>query len=197
MTLAIGLFRLPSQSEQIGDPYFAALEVLILFMMPLLVTLMAAVHAGAPLRAKAFTLTSLIFTGLLTGLTMGVHFVVLVVSRQAAFTQLVWLPMLISFKWPSIAYVLDILAWDVFFALAVLFAQEAFQGGRVAAWIRLLMIASGVLALAGLSGVAVGDMRLRNIGIIGYAGAFPVAAGLLALLFWKAKPERSLVKCES
>jgi len=35
-----------------------------------------------------------------------------------------------------------------------------------------MMIASGVLALAGLSGVVVGDMQLRNIGIVGYVGVF-------------------------
>ena len=41
-------------------------------------------------------------------------------------------------------------------------------------------------ALAGLSGVAAGDMRLRNIGIVGYVGVFPIAAGLMALLFRRA-----------
>ena len=35
-------------------------------------------------------------------------------------------------------------------------------------WVRGFMVASGVLALAGLSGVVAGDMALRNIGIIGY-----------------------------
>jgi hypothetical protein len=50
------------------------------------------------------------------------------------------------------------------------------------------MIASGVLALAGLSGVVVGDMQLRNIGIVGYLGVFLVVAGLLAVLFYRARP---------
>jgi hypothetical protein len=52
----------------------------------------------------------------------------------------------------------------------------------------VLLVVSGVLALAGLSGVIVGDMQLRNIGIIGYAGVFPVAALLLAILFRRATP---------
>ncbi len=52
----------------------------------------------------------------------------------------------------------------------------------------MLMIASGVLALAGLSGVVVGDMQVRNIGIVGYVGVFPVVAALLAVLFYRAPP---------
>jgi hypothetical protein len=99
-----------------------------------------------------------------------------------------WLPLLLSFKWPSVAYALDILAWDVFFAVSVLFAAPVFGDGRLATSIRVSMIASGVLALAGLSGVVVGDMQLRNIGIVGYAGVFPVAALLLAILFQRTPP---------
>ena len=90
-----------------------------------------------------------------------------------------------SFHWPSVAYALDILAWDVFFALAMLFAAPAFAGSRLARAIRLLMIVSGVLALAGLSGMVTGDMWLRNIGIVGYDGVFLIVAVLLALLFYR------------
>jgi hypothetical protein len=45
------------------------------------------------------------------------------------------------------------------------------------------MTMSGVLALAGISGAVVGDMQLRMIGVVGYAGLFPVVALLLAILF--------------
>jgi hypothetical protein len=50
------------------------------------------------------------------------------------------------------------------------------------------MTVSGVLALVGLSGVVVGDMQLRNIGIIGYVGVLLVVAALLAILFYRATP---------
>ena len=50
------------------------------------------------------------------------------------------------------------------------------------------MTLSGAIALAGLSGVAANDMRLRNIGIAGYALLFPVVAALLAALFYKTEP---------
>jgi hypothetical protein len=46
---------------------------------------------------------------------------------------------------------------------------------------------SGVLALAGLAGVFLNDMQVRNIGIVGYAVVFPVAAALIGILFWRTE----------
>lgn len=106
VTLGVGLASLPSPAQQIGDPYFSALEVLIILMIPLLVTLMVAVHAWAP-------------------------------SHR--------------------------------------------MGSRVDGRERRARIRR-------LERVIVGDMRLRNIGIIGYAGTFPIATFLLTLLFWKTEP---------
>jgi hypothetical protein len=188
VTLAVGFLSLKSPQQPISDPMFSILEVLIIVLMPVMLTLMVAVHAWAPLHAKALSLTAVVFMGLLAGVTCSVHFVILTVSRQAAFAGEPWLPLLLSFKWPSVAYALEILGWDFFFALSMLFAAPVFSGSRLAASIRVLMIASGVLALAGLSGVVAGDMQLRNIGIAGYLGVFLIVAGLLALLFYRAKP---------
>ena len=188
VTLVVGLLSLESPQEPIGDPMFTILEILIIIMMPAMVALMVAVHAWAPMHAKTLTLTSVVFMGLLAGVTSVVHFCVLSLSRQPEFAGQSWLPMVVSFKWPSAVYALDILAWDIFFPLSMLFAAPVFWGSRLAAWIRVLMIASGVLAFAGLSGVVVGDMQLRNIGIVGYLGVFLVVATLLAVLFYRATP---------
>jgi hypothetical protein len=187
ITLALGFLSLKSPHQPIGDPMFSILEVLIIVMMPVMVALMIAVHAWAPSHAKTLSLTAVVFMGLLAGVTCSVHFVILTLSRQAASAGQSSLPLL-SFKWPSVAYALDILAWDFFFALSMLFAAPVFGGSRLAALIRVLMIASGVLALAGLSGVVADDMQLRNIGIVGYVGVFLVVAGLLAVLFYRARP---------
>ena len=108
--------------------------------------------------------------------------------HQAAFAGQPWLPLFLEFKWPSVVYALDILSWDLFFPLSVLFAAPVFGGSPLAIWIRWLMVASGTLALAGLSGVVFGDMQLRNIGIVGYVGVFLVVAVLLAVLFDRALP---------
>jgi hypothetical protein len=188
VTLAVGLASLESPQQPIGDPMFTILEVLIIVMMPAMVALMVAVHAWAPMHVKTLSLTSLVFMGLLARVTCGVHFCILTLSRQPEFSGQPWVPLVMSFTWPSVAYALDILGWDVFFALSMLFGALVFWGTRLAAWIRVLMIASGVLALAGLSGVVVGDMQLRDIGIVGYVGVFLVVAALLAILFYRAPP---------
>ena len=191
VTLAVGLASLESPQQPIGDPMFTILEVLIIIMMPAMVALMVAVHAWAPTHAKTLSLTSVVFMGLLAGLTCSVHFVILALSRQPEFTEQSWLPLFLSFNWPSVVYALDILGWDIFFPLSMLFAAPVFGGSRLTAWIRVLMIASGVLALAGLSGVVVGDMQLRNIGIVGYLGVFLVVVALLAVLFYRTTPQEA------
>ena len=191
VTLVVGFLSLQSAQEPIGDPLFSILEVLIIVMAPLMVVMIATVHAWAPEESKVFSMISLVFVSLMAGVTCSVHFVMLTVSRQAALSELTWAPLFLSFRWPSVVYALDILAWDVFFALSVLFAAPVFAGSRLAVWIRALLIVSGILALAGLSGVVEGDMQLRNVGIIGYAGVFPIAALLLAILFLRAKPRPS------
>jgi hypothetical protein len=191
VTLVVGLLSLESPQEPIGDPMFTILEVLIIVMMPAMVALMVAVHAWAPMHAKTLTLTSVVFMGLLAGVTCIVHFCILTLSRQPEFAGQSWLPLVLSFKWPSVVYALDILAWDIFFPLSMLFAAPVFRGSRLAAWVHVLMIASGVLAFAGLSGVVVGDMQLRNISIVGYVGVFLVVVALLAVLFYRATPQEA------
>ena len=53
------------------------------------------------------------------------------------------------------------------------------RGPRVGV-VRGLLFASAALAFLGLAGVPLGDMRARNLGIVGYAVVFPIAAGLHA-----------------
>lgn len=186
--LCVGLWSLDTPGEPIADPIFSLLEVLILLMAPLLVALMVAVHAWAEPQRKALSLLAVVFMSLLAGVTCSVHFVILTISRHPVLTREPLMPLLLGFRWPSLAYALDILAWDVFFALSMLCAAPVFRGSRLARWIRGLMIVSAVLALAGLGGAAAGDMQWRNIGILGYSGVFLIVAGLLAVLFSRARP---------
>ena len=186
--LVAGLSGLQSAQQPIGDPIFSILKILIILTTPLMVALMVSIHSWAPAENKVFSLLALIFMSLMAGLTTTVHFVILTMSRQAAFASHSWMPQFLSFAWPSVPYALDILAWDVFFALAVLFAARIFDGTRLASSIRALMVLSGVLSLSGLSGLIAGQMQLRSLGIIGYAGVFPVAALLIAILFYRTSP---------
>jgi len=182
--LVVGLATLPSPQDPIADPWFTALELLILAMMPFMVALMVSVHAWSSQETKARSMTAVVFMALVAVVTSAVHFAVLTLSRQEAFGDMGWL---FSFTWPSVVYALDILAWDLFFPASVLFAMPVFHTGRLERGIRFVLGASGVLALAGLAGVFLNDMQVRNIGIVGYTVVFPVAAALMGILFWRAE----------
>lgn len=183
VTTVLGFLSLKSPQDPIGDPFVSIMELLIIPLTLLYVVSMVAVHAYAPPEVKVYSLTALCLMILLAGISSSVHFVVLTVSRQIEATGLTWAPLFFSWKWPSVAYALDILAWDWFFALSMLFAAPVFKGGRLEIAVRILMIVSGVLSLAGLIGVPLADMQVRNIGIIGYAVAAPVGFLLLAIVF--------------
>jgi hypothetical protein len=170
--LMLGLLALKSPQDPIGDPYFTMMELLILPMAPLMVVSMVAVHAYAAPERKAYSLTTLAFMILLAGMTSSVHFVILTVRRQIEAAGLPWLPLFLSFTWPSVAYTLDILAWDVFFALAMLFAAPVFKGDGMETAVRLVLVVSGVLSVVGLLGVPLANMHVwfwydvRNIGVL-------------------------------
>lgn len=181
--LAAGLASLPSPQDPIADPWFTTLELLILAMMPFMVTLMVTVNAWAARENKVQSMAAVVFMALVAVITSAVHFTILTLSRQDAFRGMDWL---LSFSWPSVVYALDILAWDLFFPLSVLFAVPVFNGGRMENWIRILLGVSGGLALAGLAGVVLDDMQVRNIGIVGYAVVFPVAVALIGIVFSRA-----------
>jgi hypothetical protein len=186
VTTVLGLLSLKSPQHPIGDPFFLIMELLIVFIAPLMVVSMVAVHAYASPDVKVYSLTALIFMILLAGITSSVHFVILSVSHQLGATGLTWVPLLISFKWPSVAYTLDILAWDWFFPLSILCAAPVFKVGRLEKTLRILMIIAGVLSLAGLIGVPLEDMQVRTIGVLGYAVVSPIVFLLLGIVFGRA-----------
>lgn len=183
VTLLVGLLSLRSSAMPIADPMFTIMEVLIILLVPALVALFAAVHAWAPPDAKVLTLVALVFMALLACVTASIHFAILTLSHDAVFARAPWAALLFAFRWPSLVYALDILAWDGFFAIAALFAAAAFRRERA---IRRLLALSGLLALAGLAAVVVGDMRMRAVGIVGYVVPFPIAVLLIARLFHRA-----------
>jgi hypothetical protein len=189
----LGFLSLRSPQDPIGDPYFTIMEILIILLMPLMVLTMIAVHAYAPSEVKAYSFTALVFMIVMAMITSSIHFVILTVSRQieaAGFTQA---SLLFSFQWPSVAYTLDILAWDWFFALSMLFAAPVFKAVGIETAIRYIMIVSGVLSLVGLLGVPLAILKVeywfnvRNIGILGYGLVSPAAFLLLAILFGRTK----------
>jgi hypothetical protein len=185
VTLLMGFMAATSTEEPIKGPLFSILEILIILMMPSMVSLMIAVNNRAPDQRKALSQISVVFMGLLCGITCTIHFLILVLSTQPAISEQPWFSLIFEFKWPSVVYAADILGWDFFFPLSVLFAAFTFSGSRIENWIRWLLIVSGTVALAGLVGVFIGNMQVRNIGVAGYVGVFLIVTVLLAIVFFR------------
>jgi hypothetical protein len=181
IVLSIGLWTLPSPAHPIQDPWFTLMELLILAIAPAMVAWAVALHAGAAAERKALALAAVAFMSMSAAVTCVVHFSILTLARAPAFAGEPWARLVFAFQWPSVVYALDILAWDVFFALGALCAALALPGGeRRLAVVRSLLFAAAALSFLGLAGLLLADMRVRNIGIVGYAVLFPLAAGLLA-----------------
>ncbi len=165
------------------------MEILIIAISPAMVALTVALHARAPRERKSLALLSVVFMSMSAVVTCAVHFAILTLATHPAFGGGDWGRLVFSFEWPSLAYALDILAWDVFFPIAAFFAGTVVQGSRLASIARNILFASAALALVGLAGAPLANMQVRNIGIIGYAFLFPIAAGVLAYVFLKTAGE--------
>jgi hypothetical protein len=200
VTTILGFLSLKNPLDQIGDPYFTMMEILIFLMAPFMVVSMIAVHAYATTDVKAYSFTALVFMIVMAVITSSIHFVVLTVSRQIEAAGFTWAPLFFSFSWPSVAYTADILAWDWFFALSILFAVPVFKGEGLERVLRYLIIASGILSLVGLLGVPLAIMNVgywvtvRNIGIVGYALVAPVAFLLMGIVFGRSQREPGLAR---
>jgi len=174
------------------DPYLAVLEILLSLAAVDLVVLMAAVYAYAAPDRKTFALVALAFTIVFALLTCSMHFASLTVGRQI--NPVIW-PMLshqLSFvdQWPTLALSLDLLAWDFFLGLSLVFAATVFKGKGLAGGVRVGMIVAGSLCLIGTVGPATGNLQIQYLGIAGYAFMLPVACALLAALFRQGKPSQ-------
>jgi len=180
VVLGIGFSTLPAPDQPSRDPWFTLMELLILGIAPAMVVLTVALQGRTAGEHRVAATAAVVFMSLCAALTSSVHFSILTLARQPGFQVETWARQVFAFEWPSLAYALDILAWDVFFALGAAFAAAALKGATELVTVRRLLQASALLAFAGLAGVPLADMRVRNIGIVGYAVLFPLAAGLLA-----------------
>jgi hypothetical protein len=161
-------------SEPIVDPVLAVMEILTLISALPIVVLMAVIYERASTDRRVYGLVALAFAVLFAGTTSAVHFVQLTAVRQSGGGGI---------GWPSEVYALELLAWDVFLGLALVFAAPVFEKGDRDRTICRGLFLCGVLCLVGTIGPAVGQMRLQLIGVFGYAVVLPVVAYLLMRLF--------------
>jgi len=173
VTLTIG-FTVYGLNEPIVDPVLAVMEVLTLMSAPFIVVMMAAIHDYASIDRKVYGLVALAFAILFVGMTSAVHFVELTALRQRGSGGIVW---------PSPEYAVELLAWNLFLGLALLFAAPVFDSVGAESGVRRGLLISGVLCVAGIIGPAIGNMRLQLVGVLGYAVVLPVVSFMLARLF--------------
>lgn len=167
-------FAVHGLSEPIVDPILAVMEVLTVLSALPMVVLMAAVHGFAEAGRKVFGVVALAFTVLFAGTTVAVHFVELTARRQLGTAGIVW---------PSAVYAVELLAWNLFLGLALLFAAPVFAGVGRERNVRRGMVVTGLLCIAGVVGPAVGNMRLQLVGVAAYAVALPVVCLMVASVF--------------
>lgn len=164
--------------DSIVDPTLAVMEALTLLSAPLVVALMASVYETSSRDRKVFGVMALVFSGIMAGLTSGVHFVALTAGRQTDFTAL---------EWPSTLYAVELLAWDFFLGLSLICAALVFIGSGIETLVRRSLLTAGILSLLGSIGPIFGDMALQRIGIIGYGVVLPIAALVLSRFYRRNK----------
>jgi hypothetical protein len=179
----VGFADVGNTSDPLPDPYLAIVEVIILVMAPVLVVLMLAIHHSAPTRAKPFTQVALGWMLAAASVTTIVHFVELTVARHIDPATFPGYARIFDFEWPSTFYAIDIVAWDVFFGLSLLFAVPAFTHRDGASLVRKGLIASGSLCLIGLVGPFADALGWRTIGILGYTVVFALTCLALSRFF--------------
>ena len=184
VVLGVGMAQFGLE-RPIPDPVLAVMEVLTLLSAPAILIALAAVREGAARDRRLWGTVSLSFAILFTGLTSAVDFVELTAVRQAGGGGIAW---------PSSAYAAELLAWDWFLGLALLFAAPVLAGEAPAVRrVRRMFWFAGSLCLVGTLGPLAGAMAVQRVGILGYALALPVAFLWLARLLRLAPSSRSAV----
>jgi hypothetical protein len=119
---------------------------------------------------------------LLAGVTVTVHLVQLTVVRRIDPNAIHGFQYFFNWHWPSMLYGVDVVAWDIFFGLALLFAAPVFHAsGHVA--VRNGMLIAGAMSVVGILGPAVNHIGWREIGIVGYAIVWPIVCLPLSKAF--------------
>jgi hypothetical protein len=170
ITVAVGMYT-AGFTNPIVNPILAIMEALTLVAAPLLVILMSSIHFTTQPDFKVYSLIALAFMILVAGLTSAVHFIGLTALRQTGTEGIVW---------PSMLYAVELLAWDIFLGLSLLFAAPVFQGEGLKRKIRSTLIITGVLCITGILGPVTGNMRLQFISVLGYGVFLPVVWLMIA-----------------
>jgi len=184
-----GLAYLSQGAPVESGPFLSIMALLVVVMGPFLVLSMVAVHTYASPNNKPYSLAALAFMIACVAVTSCINFSLFLVSSQPNLFSESWRALFLPCKWPVPAFVLDNFVWDWFFGISMLLAAPIFGGNTLKAALRLMMILSGALCLAGLVGLAVSPAQAIVVGILGWGAAGPIVFLLLAKMFGAVKAE--------
>jgi hypothetical protein len=174
-----------------SGPFLSIMALLVVLMGPFLVLSMVAVHAYASPRHKPYALAALAFMIACVAVTSCVNFLLLLVSSQPQLFSESMRALFLPCRWPVPAFILDNFVWDWFFGVSMLLAAPVFGGDTLKNALRMVMILSGVLCIAGLVWLAVSPAQAVIIGILGWGAAGAIAFLLLAKVFGRVPTETS------
>jgi hypothetical protein len=172
-----------------SGPFLSIMALIVVVMGPFLVLSMVAVHAYASPNNKPYSLAALAFMIACVTVTSCINFFLLLVSSQPNLFSESWRALFLPCKWPAPAFVLDNFVWDWFFGISMLLAAPIFSGNTLKIALRLVMILSGALCLAGLVWLAVSPAQAIIVGILGWGAAGPFVFLLLAKIFGSVQIE--------
>ena len=173
ITVSVGVYT-TGFTKPIVDPILAVMEILTLVSSPLLVILVGAIHSTTPSELKGYSSAAFAFMILTAGLTSSVHFIGLTALRQTGIEGIIW---------PSVLYAAELLAWDIFLGLSLIFMAPLFQGAGLKRKIRSMLILTGTFCIIGSVGPFSGDMRFQFISVLGYGVLLPFVWFMMARNF--------------
>jgi hypothetical protein len=175
-----------------NEPYLTIAEVLSIIGAGILVVLTATIHECAAPRVKVFSLIAFGWTLLLAGFTSAVHFINLTLLKQLNPTQKMELIRIVGWEWPSIFYTIELVAWHLFFGMALLFLARVFQGSGSEKIVRVGLLITGFLCIIGLTGPLIGNLNWRMMGAFGYGFIFPIVCIFIARVFKNAQDTNAI-----
>jgi hypothetical protein len=156
---AVGVLMRPPGLEALRqvDPFLKIMEVLIILSAVALIAMVASINSYASPESRTLARSSLAFMTMFATVTVAVHFASLTVGRQAPVGSA--LANQFSFvSWPSLGLTLDLLAWDVFLGISLLFAAPVFAGERR---VHAALLLTGGLCMGGAAGPLSGHLWLQ------------------------------------
>ncbi len=160
-----------------------------LLLAPAFVVLMASVHRCVADERKVLSLSALSFSVVYAAIIWIIDYVQLTVVRQNILGGVTdGLALWAMPNMRSLFFALEAVAYG-FMSLSTLVAAPLFGREGVERWVRWLFLANGFIGIGGVVAYAFGHVTVVFLGLALWCIEFPIATGLLAVLFRRAQRE--------